>query len=402
MTTVRCPHFGVCGGCSILDQPYEEQIKTKQIWVRNALNDVSPQRFHPVGPSPEYIFYRNKMEFSFGDGKDIEILNSPEKSKKPAHLSVPSTLGTVHVGLHPKKRWSLVVPTFQCQLQSPQSQKITQIISAWATKNKIPVYLRKNHTGVLRHVVIREGKNTGERMVNIFTTDALPGMDDLAPQLKEPHLGVTTLIWTINNEKSDATQGEIKKIFWGQGIIREKSGSVYLNVAPTAFLQTNTHAFEKMLEQLKEWISQESKQAHLYDLYCGCGTIGLELASQFESVLGVESNPATIKEAEENATLNKIKNASFISGRVEDHLDALKNRNAVVVVDPPRNGLHPRVVQALLALAAPTIYYVSCNRDALARDLRLLQAKYRISDVKPMDFFPHTDHVEILVRLKLK
>lgn len=423
-----CPHFGPCGGCSHQDVPYEDQIKSKEELVRSELKEFEIGKFHSIWPSPETMFYRNKMEFSFGNEKDIEILNLPWKKFKnhsvgarrrlaqlgdTLFLRLDGTLGDplgrpysgddqIHLGLHPKGRFALVVPTPQCQLESLESQKIMQIVSKWGTDNKIPVYLRKNHSGVLRHLIIREGKNTGERLVNLITTEGLSEIDSLAEGLKESKIPITTFLWTVNSGLSDVAQGEVKKIYWGNGVIQEKTGGVKLNVTPTSFMQTNTHAAEKMILLLKNWINEDGATGTLFDLYCGCGPLALNLAGSFENVVGIELNPNSIEDAKVNARMNGITNTEFMAGRVEDHLDMIKGEKATIIADPARPGLHKDVIARLLAVEAPLIYYVSCNPVALSRDLRLLQAKYRISDVQPMDFFPHTDHVETAVRLKFK
>jgi 23S rRNA (uracil-5-)-methyltransferase RumA len=262
-------------------------------------------------------------------------------------------------------------------------------------------------------LVVREGKNTGERMVNLFTTGTLEAdkVADLADKLKEA-APITTFLWTVNDALSDVAQGEVKEVFWGNGVISEKVHEVELRITPSSFMQTNTKASEAMIRTLRDWLPSPSplprgegnKGRVLIDLYCGTGTIGLNLISRFKKLVGIESNDDAVKDARANAVANGILNTEFMTGRVEDLTFVLKGidemSTAVVVVDPPRPGLHAKVTQALLEASPPTIFYVSCNPETLARDLRLLGAKYRIERVQPMDFFPHTDHVETLVKLQ--
>ena len=403
-TFVRCPHFGFCGGCSKQDLSYDDQIRLKEEKVRSFLRDVPVERSHPILPSPDILFYRNKMEYSFGDERDRRILKISAENETPS----------VHLGLHPKGRFALVTPTSECLLLSKESRKILAIVSEWATSHHIPTYLRKNNSGVLRHLVIREGKNTGERMVNLFTTSGLSEADSLAERLKSSGVPITTFIWSLHDGLSDVARSEAPRVLWGDGFIKEKMGRVTLRVLPQTFLQTNTHAAEMMLELLSSWSKEDSagSSATLFDLYCGSGSIGLNMASGVHDVIGIETEPSAIQDAKLNAEANGVSRATFLLGKVEDHLDVFTRdgvsagtvatgtvSTGTVVVDPPRMGLHANVVQALLSVAPPHLYYVSCNPETLARDLTLLGPRYPVRDLQPMDFFPHTDHVETAVRL---
>lgn len=338
------------------------------------------------------------MEFSFGNKYDLWRLKDFES--RPKEVRNPNM--EIHVGLHPKGRFSLVAPTPKCQLQSEESQKICGTVAAWASEHQIPVYIRKKNEGVLRHLVVREGKNTGERMVNLFTSGTLEEdkVADLAERLKKS-AAITTFLWTINDALSDVAQGDVRKTFWGEGMITEKVRTTDLRITPSSFMQTNTRASETMIRTLEGWMPKQSNT--LVDLYCGTGTIGLNLISRFQRLVGIESNEGAVRDARANAVANGILNAEFYVGRAEDLISVLKGikdiGEAAVVVDPPRPGLHARVIEALLEVFPSRIFYVSCNPESLARDLRLLVSKYKIEHVQPMDFFPHTDHVETLVSL---
>lgn len=276
-----------------------------------------------------------------------------------------------------------------------------QITADWATRHGIVTYTRHNHQGVLRHLVIREGKNTGERMVTLFSTSDVTHVDELAEDLKNSGIPITTFLWAPNDDLSDVAKGAAQKIYWGEGRIHEKVGDVLIRVPQTSFMQTNTHASEKMVQLLQSWSEETGWQ--LIDLYCGSGVLGLNLAQYFFRVIGVEMDKAAIDEARINAKANGIVNAEFTAGRAEEEVSRIVNnqemQQTTVVVDPPRAGLHKKVVEALLSWEAPNIYYVSCNPASLARDLRQLRSKYRIKTIQPMDFFPHTDHVETAVQL---
>ncbi len=386
---VTCGHTAYCGGCSRQSEAYSEQLARKETLIRTALQEIPVGLFHPILSSPETFYYRNKMEFSFGDNFDRNILN------------LPAPEGTVHVGLHPKGRFSLTSPTPECRLLSKDSTEIMKIVGEWATEFSIPVYVRPKHRGVLRHLVIREGKNTNERLVMLVSTTAVTHVDVLKSRLQSSGIPITTFLWARHDGLSDVARGTEVEIGWGEGWIREKLGRIEFRVSPHSFMQTNTHAAERLIKVLRSWI-QEGKI--LLDLYCGAGTIGLNLADLFERVIGMECEPESVANARETAERNGITNANFESGRVEKLLDKFPHDRAqtICVVDPPRAGLHPDVVKALAASQFTSIIYVSCNPISLAKDLKGLEVAYAIKEVQPMDFFPHTDHMETAVFLSIR
>ncbi len=403
-----CPHFGICGGCSRQDDPYETQLAEKEALVRHHLADLSVLRWHKILRSPQTLYYRNKMEYSFGDVRDVAIINRPRGERGPPPV-VSEGENVIHLGLHPKGRFAVVTPTPECQLMSEETKVIIATVARWATDRAVPIFLRKNNEGDLRHLVVREGKNTGERLVNLVARSHTPYIDDLADRLKICGVPITTFLFSAYDGASDvAGQGE-RRVRWGEGAIQEKLGRVTFTVTPGSFMQTNTRAAEQMIEILRIWSTEDGASIArrvLIDLYCGSGAIGLNLASSFDEVLGVEISADAVRDAWLTAKGNGVGNVRFFEGRAEDVASELpvKERadGVTVVLDPPRAGLHPRLVQTVLDWNAPRIYYVSCNAESLARDLRLLTARYDILDVQPMDFFPHTDHIETAVRLRLK
>ncbi len=388
---VICPHFGPCGGCSRQDLGYKVQLARKEDFVRRELKDLPVQSFLPILASPQQKFHRNKMEYSFGDERDLQILGLP---------SAPQS--TVHLGLHPKKRFGVVTPTPDCFLLSPETQTILKVVSNWATHFKIPVYVRHRNEGVLRHLVIREGKNTGDRMVNLVATSAVTNIPELAELLRNSGASITTFISTIHDGLSDVAQGDQQNILWGDGFIHERIGNIDIRVSPKTFMQTNTHAAERMIELLKAEIGVGDT---LLDLYCGTGALGLSLSGQFIQVVGVELEAASVQNAKATAKQNGIINFTAIQGRVESLLNVFqenRGRLDACIVDPPRAGLMPGVVNALVDSLIPTIFYISCNPESLARDLKGLVEAYTVETVQPVDFFPHTDHVETVVKLRAR
>jgi 23S rRNA (uracil1939-C5)-methyltransferase len=365
-------------------------LARKEDLVRRELKDLPVQSFRSILASPQQRFHRNKMEYSFGDDRDLKILGMP-----------PAPESTVHLGLHPKKRFGVVTPTPECFLLSPETQIIIKVVSDWATHFKIPVYVRHRNEGVLRHLVIREGKNTGDRMVNLVATSAVTNIPELADLLKNSGVKITTFISTVHDGLSDIAQGDRQDVLWGEGIIHERIGNIDIRVSPKTFMQTNTHAAERMIDLLKAEIGVGDT---LLDLYCGTGALGLSLSGQFIQVIGVELEAASVESAKATALQNGIINFTAIQGRVEGLLNVFQeNRGRVdaCVVDPPRAGLMVGVVKALVDSLIPTIFYISCNPESLARDLKGLSEAYKIETVQPVDFFPHTDHVETMVRLNL-
>ncbi len=376
------------------------------------------QNFHSILASPDIYFYRNKMEFSFGNEKDLAILGRD-----------PHPESRVHLGLHPKGRFALVTPTPECQLLSERSQLICRAVEEWASDHQVSVYVRKNGKGDLRHLVIREGKNTGDCLVNLVSKSTTPHVDALAERLRA--LPISTFIWTAYDGLSDVAGGEGGKVYWGNGVIHEKIGGTLFRVNANSFMQTNTRAAEILVQLLRLWVSssrhafgrdpgvseenlgpvplnrdgQKIAGATLLDLYCGAGTIGLSLANLFERVIGIEINRQAIHDANENLRANNVGDVKFLEGKAEDaaaFLSADEIRSATIVVDPPRPGLHPKLVDTLLLWKAQRLFYVSCNPESLARDLQRLSAAYEVAHVQPLDFFPHTDHVETAVQLRLK
>lgn len=404
-----CPHFGVCGGCSRQDAPYLDQLADKESIVRACFEGLLVQRWHPIFGSPDPFFYRNKMEYSFGDVRDVEILNRPKGDKTRTSPEVPAGKNVIHLGLHPKGRFAIVTPTPSCLLMSQEAQSVLAVVGRWATDHQISTYVRKSGEGDLRHLVIREGKNTHQRLVNLVARARTPQLDDLTVRLRDSGVAITSFLFSAYDGISDVAGADERRILWGDGAIQERLGAVTFTVTPASFMQTNTRAAERMIDTLKVWIQEDApdgQRQRLIDLYCGSGAIGLNLAALFEEVIGIEIHPDAVRDARKTADDNKILNARFLEGKAEDVVVQVALRSQVaestVVVDPPRAGLHTRLVKTLLEWGAPRLYYVSCNPETLARDLRLLVERYSIVDVQPMDFFPHTDHVETAVRLKLR
>jgi len=383
----RCRHFGLCGGCQIQDLPYERQLEGKAARVAALLAPLGLAAPRAYG-SPELWYYRNKMEFSF-----IDVY--PPEPGGP----------TLRLGLKPRGRWYQVFDLEECFLFSPQAGDLARAVRAWAEREKVPPYNNRKNTGLLRHLVVREAKNGTDRMVNLVTS---PGQIPTASFVEAVRgaYPATSVLWGVNGKVSDTAIADSIGALYGPDHIIETLAfgerRLRFRISPQSFFQTNTRGAELLYGILRGWL-KEAPAARLLDLYCGGGGIGLCLADVVGETIGVELNESAVVDARANAELNRVRNATFYCGAVQVLLPSLLALKAdVVVIDPPRAGLHPEALKILLELAPPRLFYVSCNPEALARDLKPLLEKYAVEDCAVVDLFPHTEHVETAVRLALK
>jgi 23S rRNA (uracil1939-C5)-methyltransferase len=382
-TAARCAHFGTCGGCSSQNLPYEEQLKAKLARVGALIGAfVTPSE---IIPSPDIWFYRNKMEFSFAD------VYPPREGAPPLTL-----------GLKPKGKWFEVIDLQHCFLLSQETAALLAAVRRWAIENKVPPYINKRNTGALRHLVVREAKNTGERMVLLVTAPHQIPTESFVEAVRRAY-PASTVLWGVNGKVSDTAISDKIGPLYGPGHITEElrfpGQTVKYRISPQAFFQTNTLGTQRLYGVLRDWIKELAPRAAL-DLYCGGGGIGLSLSGVVEKVYGVELNAAAVADAKANAALNGIANADFFAGTVESLLPSMLALGAdAAVIDPPRAGMHPSALPALLQGGPKDLIYVSCNPEALARDLGKLSEKYQAKRAVVVDLFPHTDHVETVVQL---
>ena len=384
---VNCIHFGICGGCLCETSPdgyrrpplYQKELLQKEERVRGLLGAYEVEEWRPMIPSPDEWGYRNKMECAFGVWDERLVL-----------------------GLRAAGRFDHVIDLETCGLMSPECLEALKQVRAWANNHGFSGYHRRRHEGDLRYLVLREGKNTGQRMAILLMTGQgaqrcapTPPMD-LRPLLTTCWLGVT-------DDKGDVARAEDMRLLWGPGTIEEKLGFITYRISPYSFFQTNTRGTEKLYALLQDW-SCDTRGA-LIDLYCGSGGISLALANSFDRVVGIDINKDAIEDAKKNAELNGIQNAEFVGEDAQEFLKKLPGSKlsvqlSAMVVDPPRVGLHPLALRNLLEMNPPRLAYVSCNPESLARDLQTLVPFYRIHSVQPVDLFPHTAHVETLAFLE--
>lgn len=385
LTTPRCSHFGECGGCRLQDTAYEAQVARKAEILLGLLGRIDWSAPVQVHPSPETWYYRNKMEFSFQDVYPAPAAGEP-------HL---------RLGLKVRNRWDKVMDLSECHLFAPDAAKLLAAVRGWALRERLEPYNLHRHHGFLRHLVVREGKNTGQRMVNLVThRGELPEASFVEAVLSASP--AHTVLWSVNDGKADVAAASETKVLHGPGHIEEVVLGRTLRISPYSFFQTNTRGAELLYGLIRGLVS-EIRPANLLDLYCGGGGIGLCLADLCGRVMGVDVVESAVEDARCNARANGIANAEYVAAKTEDILPGLAAQKIdvdVVVVDPPRCGLHPGAVQALKDLAAPWVIYVSCNPKALAEDLKRLSELYDVARIEGVDLFPHTDHLEALALLK--
>ena len=391
-----CIHFGPCGGCKWQELAYEAQLSFKRQQVVDALTRLGGFRdlvVPPVLGATNTLYYRNKMEFSFG--RRWRLPNASEAEPEWA------------LGLHIAERFDKVLDLDECRLQSEVSAHIVNFTRDYALANNISIYSTTSHSGLLRNLVIRESRRTSERMVNLVTFEDQPDvMRDFTSALLAQFPDVTTVVNNVNLRKSQVALGDFEKIYHGPGYITERIGNRRYRISANSFFQTNTDQAERLYNVVREFAGLTGSEV-VYDLYSGTGTIALHLADQAKVIVGIESVEQSITDARSNAEFNGVTNCTFLAGDLKDRLtrDADWQRQFprpdVVVLDPPRSGMHEKAATQLLTLGAQRIVYVSCNPTTQARDLKILtgDGRYAIQAVQPVDMFPHTYHIENVVLL---
>ncbi|MFC1511883.1 23S rRNA (uracil(1939)-C(5))-methyltransferase RlmD, partial [Candidatus Latescibacterota bacterium] len=303
--------------------------------------------------------------------------------------------------LHEPGRFNAVFDITACQLESDRSNRIVGEVRRFARESGLSAWGLKSHRGLLRYLVIREGKATGETMVNLVTSgEDFTNFEDFAQCLLAAVPEITTILRSINRSPAATAVGEERRVVAGDGCIHDRIGDYTFAVSPDSFFQTNTRQAANLYETIGEFCRLTGDERVL-DLYCGTGTIGISLASRAASVAGIEQVADAVCDARSNARLNGIENIEFIAGRVEAILDEDMAPYDVVICDPPRAGIHPRAMDRLVRMLVPRMVYVSCNSAALPGDLAvLLLAGYRIADIRAFDMSPHTPHIETVVLLE--
>jgi 23S rRNA (uracil1939-C5)-methyltransferase len=378
-----CEHYPECGGCRFQDLAYEAQAEWKERQVTDALRRIGridEPPVEPILPAVERFHYRNKLEYSF--------TKTPEG---PA------------LGFHRAGRWDEVLEVEWCWLTTDLGNAIRDTVRDWAREERLEPYDQEAQTGYLRHLVVREGRNTGQALVQLVTAPGERFERERLVEVLRAFPEVRSIHWAVNDSPAEVTNLPTK-LLWGEEAIEEELCGLRFRVRPGAFLQTNTTMAERLYELAREFAGLTGAET-VYDLYCGIGTIGLSMAGNALTVWGVEVSEESVACALENADLNGITNAAFFAGNVGQVLEQLRERAGepdVVVVDPPRAGLAGKALRRVGRLGASRLVYVSCNPTTLASDVKALVGEYgyELERVRPVDMFPHTPHVETVALLR--
>jgi 23S rRNA (uracil1939-C5)-methyltransferase len=403
----RCQYFGVCGGCKWQHVDYQAQLRFKQQQVVDSFERIggfSEINILPIIGADDIYFYRGKMEYSFAEK---QWLTSPPPKIESEPIAEIEEQSPIFLGLHVPQRYDKVLDIDECHLQSVVSNQILNFTRDFARRNHLNVYDSDRNSGYLRFLVIRESKKTKEVMANLVTFENHPDiMKHYAAELKSSVAQVTTVVNTINSKKAQIAFGETENVYLGNGWIHERLGSHNFSISASSFFQTNVAQAEKLYGVVKEFGEFKSTDT-VFDLYSGTGSIAIFISDLVKEVVGIESVESALRDAEKNAQANSITNCHFLLGDLKDRLTkdtswmSSHPKPDVLVIDPPRNGMHPKVVEEILGLATERIVYVSCNPATQARDVELLCAeKYRLIKLQPVDMFPHTFHIENVALLR--
>jgi 23S rRNA (uracil1939-C5)-methyltransferase len=439
-----CPHFGVCGGCQWQMLPYEKQLQYKHRQVEETLKRIGKIKlpeFEPILGAAETRYYRNKLEYTFGTReftKEKPPQTPPKEGLRSSQSQLteesdtndsyklsessevpPSVRGTPDsfggefkgAGFHAKGFFDKIVDIQTCFLQAEPTNEIRLAVKHFARQQGWAFYDIREHVGFLRTMQVRLC-TTGEIMVNIVVAEDDPEKINLLMEhVRTKFPDITTWLYTINKKWNDSLHDLEPVVYYGKGYVIEKlstgsPGEQYqFKIGPTSFFQTNTKQSEKLYQVTRDFAEINGNEI-VYDLYCGTGSIGIFVSKLAKKIIGVEMIDAAIRDARENALLNNVTTAEFYTGDVieicNDEFFVAHGRPDVIITDPPRAGMHEKLVRKILDIEAPTVVYVSCNPATQARDLNLLDEKYKVTKVQPVDMFPHTHHIENVVQLKLK
>lgn len=400
-----CSHFGVCGGCIWQMLPYTKQLQYKQQQVLDNLQRIAKvnlPEMMPIVGGADTQFYRNKLEYTFSSKKYYS-------TQEFAALKAAATDGEIAnenaAGFHAKGYFDKVVDINMCYLQAEPTNKIRNALVNFLRQKSYSFYDIRTHQGFMRNMMVRLA-TTGELMINIVIAENdQQKINDVLTFLTSSFPEITTLLYTINTKFNDSIYDLQPIVHRGNGYIIEQLKNYRFKISPKSFFQTNTKQAEQLYSITKQFAELTGSEV-VYDLYGGTGSIGIFVSDKAKKIVGVEVIKDAVDDAIENAALNNLSNASFFTGDVikicDDDFFAKHGKPDVIITDPPRAGMHQKLVEKLLQIEAPLIVYVSCNPATQARDIALLDAKYEVTKVQPVDMFPHTHHIENVVQLKLR
>ena len=385
-TQKGCSHFDICGGCSYQRLDYQNELELKKNMVLKLLTNVcsSDFIFEGILGAPEDTCYRNKCEFSFGD------------SEKDGELAL---------GMRKRKSFYEVVTLKDCNIVDSDYLKIIEANLDFFSKRNVPFYHKKRHDGVLRHLVVRKAAFTGEILINLITASTYTfSPSEYAEVLTNLSLDgkIAGILHTINDNFADSVQSDQTNLLYGNDYFYEELLGLKFKISPFSFFQTNSKGAERLYSVVKDYVGSATDKT-IFDLYCGTGTIGQIMSKNAKKVIGIELVEEAVEAAKQNALLNGIDNCEFIAGDVLKLVDELEEKPDIIIVDPPRDGIHPKAIGKIIGFNAPVIVYVSCKPTSLVRDLEVFEANgYKTEKIKCVDMFPRTAHVETVVLLTKK
>ena len=379
-----CSHYALCGGCTYQTMRHEEELRLKERQVKRLLENagICVQSWEGIVPAPSETGYRNKCEFSFGD---------EEKD------------GDLALGMRKRMSYYEVVTLKDCNIVDADYLRIIEGTLQFFQERRVPFYHKARHDGSLRHLVVRKGAATGEILINLVTSSEVPfSVEEFKDMLLGLELdgSVCGILHSVNDGLADVVKSDEMRLLYGRDFFMEKLFDLEFKVSVYSFFQTNSAGAEKLYSIVKEFAGDVADKT-VFDLYCGTGTIGQIMAEAgSKKVLGIELIEEAVVAANENAKRNHLENCTFLAGDVLKMVDELEERPDLIIVDPPRDGIHPKAIGKIIAFGAPEIVYVSCKPTSLARDLEIFQQEgYQVEWVKLMDMFPRTVHVETVALL---
>lgn len=379
-----CSHYALCGGCTYQTMRHEEELRLKERQVKRLLENagICVQSWEGIVPAPSETGYRNKCEFSFGD---------EEKD------------GDLALGMRKRMSYYEVVTLKDCNIVDADYLRIIEGTLQFFQERRVPFYHKARHDGSLRHLVMRKGAATGEILINLVTSSEVPfSVEEFKDMLLGLELdgSVCGILHSVNDGLADVVKSDEMRLLYGRDFFMEKLFDLEFKVSVYSFFQTNSAGAEKLYSIVKEFAGDVADKT-VFDLYCGTGTIGQIMAEAgSKKVLGIELIEEAVVAANENAKRNHLENCTFLAGDVLKMVDELEERPDLIIVDPPRDGIHPKAIGKIIAFGAPEIVYVSCKPTSLARDLEIFQQEgYQVERVKLMDMFPRTVHVETVCLL---
>jgi 23S rRNA (uracil-5-)-methyltransferase RumA len=396
-----CPHFGICGGCTYQSLPYEKQLALKEKQVRDlmdgAIGDACAYEFLPIKASPKQQEYRNKMEFSFGDEyKD----------------------GPLALGMHKKGSFYDLVTVSGCRIVDEDFRAVLAGTLAFWKEKEVPYFHRMRHDGYLRHLLVRKAARTGEILIDLVTASpATAGAFDEETEKQqldawckallslELEGSIKGILHTKNDSVADVVKDEGTDILYGENFFYEELLGLRFRISPFSFFQTNSLGAEVLYETAREFILNGDEHSLggkvVYDLYSGTGTIAQMMAPVCKEVVGVEIVEEAVEAARENAVENGLSNCSFLAGDVLKVLDEIEVKPDYIILDPPRDGIHPKALERIIAYGVPALVYISCKPTSLARDLEIFLARgYEVKKIQCVDMFPGTYHTETICELR--